>query len=94
MAICASSSEGSTRTEQRDAWIADGVLQGLISRWVEADTKPGQTAADRGPHLGVIFSDAAGEDEQINPIERGDHRGHLLAHGIAEHLNGKSCIGI
>ena len=26
--------------------------------------------------------------------QRGDHGSHLLAHGIAEHLNGKSCVGI
>jgi hypothetical protein len=35
----------------------------------KADTKPRETAADRGPHLCVIFSDPTGEDQQIDPIE-------------------------
>jgi ribulose-phosphate 3-epimerase len=59
--------------------IADGVFQRSISCCVEADTKPRETAADRGPLLCVIFSDSAGEDQQIDPIEGGDHCCHLFS---------------
>ena len=74
--------------------IADGIVRGPVPRFVEADADPGQAAADRGAHFRIIFSDAAGEDEHVDAVERGDHRGHLLAHRIAEHSNGKSCIGV
>ena len=61
--------EHADRTTRR--WIADGIFRRSIS-CVEADTKPRETAADRGPHLCVMFSDPAGEDRQIDPIEGGD----------------------
>ena len=60
-------------------WIADGVFQRSISCCVEADTKPRETVADRGPHLRVMFSDSTGEDQQIDPIEGGDHGRHQVS---------------
>ena len=45
----------------------------------------------------VCFYTQAELDEYLHRIEeakRRDHRGNLLAHGIAEHLNCKSCIGV
>jgi hypothetical protein len=65
-----------------------------VPRFVEAHADPRQPVADRSARFPIIFSDAAGEDDQVDAIERSDHRSHLLAHGIAEHLNRKSCIGI
>ena len=59
-----------------------------------ANVEPGQAIADLGAHLLVIFADAAGEDDQVDAVERGDHRGHLLAHRIAEHLDGQPGIGV
>ena len=72
--------------------IVDGIVRGPVPSFIEADTDPGQAAADRSACSPIIFSNAAGEDNSVDSIKRGDHRGHLLAHGIAEHLNGKSCI--
>ena len=74
--------------------IVDGIVRGPVPSCVEGDTDPGQAAADRSACSPIVFSNAAGEDNQIDSIKRGDHRGHLLAHTIAEHLNGKSCIGV
>ena len=64
-----------------------GVGRGTVPRFVEADAGPGQAGADRRAHLAIIFANAAGKDDQIDPIESGDHRGDLLAHGIAEHID-------
>ena len=41
----------------------------------------------------IVFSDAAGEYQQIEPFKHRNHCGYLLAHGITKHLNGESCIG-
>ena len=85
---------GERAPQQRDAGIVDGIVRGPVPSLVEADAEPGQAAADRRSRFDIIFSNAAGEDEQIDSTKRSDHRGHLLAHGIAEHLNGKSRIGV
>ena len=74
--------------------LADGVFPRPVPRRVEADAEPGQAATDRRSRFDIIFSNAAGKYEQIVSTKRSDHRGHLLANGIAEHLNGKSYIGI
>ena len=39
---------GRTRTKEREAWIADGIFQRLISCRIEADR---ETVEDRGPQL-------------------------------------------
>ena len=69
--------EHADRTTRR--WIADGLFQRSISCCVEADTKPRETATDCGAHPCVMFSDPTGEDQQIDPIEGGDHGRHLFA---------------
>ena len=60
------------------------------SRLTPSQDKPRQTAA----RTSASFSDAAGEDYRIDAIKRSDHRRHLLAHGIAEHLNGEPRTGV
>ena len=72
--------------------FADGIFRRSVSSFVETEAEPGQTAADRRARLDIILSNAAGEYEQIDSAKSSDHRGHLLAHGIAEHCNGKSRI--
>ncbi len=74
--------------------VVDGIVRGPVPSFVEADAEPGQAVTDRRSRFDVIFSNAAGEHEQIDSTKRSGHRGHLLAHGITEHLNGKSCIGV
>ena len=61
---------------------------------IESNAKPGQAATDRRTRLDIIFADAACKHDQICSIKRRDHRGELLAHGIAEHRNGQPRIGI
>ena len=60
----------------------------------ETDTGPSQAAADCGADFRIIFTDAAGEYQQVQSTQRSDHCRYLLAHGIAEHLDGEPCIGI
>ena len=74
--------------------FADRIFRRPVSRRVEADAEPRQAATNRRSRLDIILSNAASEHEQIDSAERRDHRGRLLAHGIAEHRNGKSCIGV
>lgn len=61
------------------------------SRLIPHQAKP---TAVLGACFPVIFSNAAGKGDQVNSIERGNHRGQLLAHGIAEHPDGQSCIAV
>ena len=75
-------------------WIVDWIFRGPVPRLVEADAEPRQAATDRGSRFDIIFSNSAGEHEQIDSTKRRDHRGHLLAHRITEHLNGKSRVGV
>jgi hypothetical protein len=74
--------------------IVDWIVRGPVPSFVKADAEPGQAATDCGSRFDIIFSNSACEHEQIDSTKRSDHRGHLLAHGITEHLNGKSRIGI
>ena len=60
-------------------WITNGICQWLISCRIEADAKARETAADLCPHLCIMFSDPAGEDQQIEPFEGGNHGRHLFA---------------
>ena len=48
-------------------------------------TGPIELAANSTAHFSVVFSDTAGEDDEVGAVEHGDHRGDLLANGIAEH---------
>ncbi len=43
---------------------------------------------------GVVLADAAGEDDHVDSVKRGDHRGDLLADRIAEHIDGQAGVGI
>ena len=74
--------------------IARGAVRETILQSTETDAGPSQAAADRGTDFRIIFTDAAGEYEQVQSAQRSDHRRYLLAHGIAEHLDGKPRIGI
>ena len=38
-----------------------------------------ETAADRGSHLWVMFSDSTGEDQQVDPVEGYGHGRYLFA---------------
>jgi hypothetical protein len=60
VAICSSSCEASTSTEQRDA---GSLICGPVPSFVEPDTNPGQATADRSACSPIIFSNAAGEDD-------------------------------
>ena len=75
-AICASSSEGEHPHGTTQGWVADGIVQRLISCRIEADTEPRETTADRGLHFCIMFSNPAGEDQQIKPF-KGDNHGCL-----------------
>ena len=74
--------------------IADGIARRAVPCIVEPDAHPRQATADRRPHFAVVFSDAARENDEIGSVKRGDHRGYLLSHGIAKHLNGEARIGV
>ena len=74
--------------------IVDRIARGPVPSLVESDAKPGQAATDRRPRLDIIFADTACKHDQICSIKRREHRGDLLAHGIAKHRDGKSRIGI
>jgi hypothetical protein len=74
-AICLSSCENEHQAARRG--IVDRIVRGPVQSFVEADPDPGQSATDLGPHLYVVFSDPAGEDQRIHPIECGDHGRHL-----------------
>jgi hypothetical protein len=79
VAICSSSSEVSTRTEQRDVGSLMGFSKDrfrLGSRLIPSQERPPQIAARTSASCSPI---PAGEDQQINPIERGDHGRHLFA---------------
>ena len=75
----------------KDSYLAPrhGTIVALV---LEDDTGPIEPAANRAAHLSVVFSDAAGEDNEIYPAEHSNHRGYLLADGIAEHVDGQSGI--
>ena len=74
--------------------IVRGAVRDTILRGIWTDAGPSQAAADRGTDFRIIFTNAAGEYEQIDSFKRSGHRGHLLTHGIAKHLNSKLCIGV
>ena len=86
------------RAQNENRAAAGGIAYGIICRpvssFVETHADPRQATADLSACRCIIFTNAAGEDKQVDPIERSDHGGHLLAHGIAEHLDSKSCIGV
>jgi hypothetical protein len=71
--------DGTTRR-----WIADGIFQRLISCRIEADAEPRETAADLGPYRCVMFSDPAGEDQQIEPFKGGNH-GRRFSAAVTPH---------
>ena len=72
----------------------DWILHGPVPRIVKADADPGQAGADYRAGFCIIFSNAAGENDQVDPLQCRDHRGQLLTNGITKHLDGKSGIGI
>ena len=56
--------------------IVDGIVCEPVPTCVEPDTDPGQAATNRSECFPIIFSNAAGEDDYVDSIKRGDHRGH------------------
>ena len=71
-----------------------GAVRGTIPGDIRTDAGPSQATTDRGADFRIIFTDAASEYEQVESTQRGNHCRYLLAHGIAEHLNGKPCVSI
>ena len=49
---------------------ADGIVRAVVADLVEAKADPGQATADRAACFAVMFSDAAGEDQQVDAVER------------------------
>ena len=77
------------------AWrIVRRTVRNTILRGIWTDAGPSQATADRGTDLLVIFTDTAGKYQQVQSIKRSNHCRYLLAHGIAEHLDGKPRVGV
>jgi hypothetical protein len=65
--------------------ITDGIGDGAVSHIIKDNTHPVQATADLGAYFRIIFSDSAGENDQIDSFKRRDHRRHLFTHRVAEH---------
>jgi hypothetical protein len=50
----------------------DGVVREAVADFVEIYSAAGQAPADLGACFPVIFSNAAGKDDQVNSIKRGN----------------------
>ena len=72
--------------------IGDSTLSGPTARFRWPYSCPGQTFADHGTHHFVILTDASREDDHVYAAHGRDHRSDLFAHGITEHLDGKTRI--
>ena len=93
-AICSSSCEGRTRTEQRDTGSLTGLFAEAFlapSRLTPIQDKPRQTAARTFSSFSPM---PPVKTTRVDSVKRSDHRGHLLTHGIAEHLNSESRVGV
>jgi hypothetical protein len=65
----------------------------IVAPVLEYKTDPVEPTANRGAHLYIVFSDTADKDDEVHSTEHSNHRGYLLADGIAEHVDSQSGSG-
>ena len=58
-----------------------------VGMLVELDAEPGGVAADALADRGGVLADAAGEDERVEPAERGGERAELAPDAVDEEVD-------
>lgn len=79
---------GYCRVRQRNARAA-----GDVGRFVEHDAEPARITAHTDTDFRSVLPDPAGQDERIEPAQRGSERAQLPADAIDEQIDGLLCCG-
>jgi hypothetical protein len=66
----------------------------LAAGRIEPDTCPAESIHHRLTNSRIMLANAAGEHDQIDPIQHRDHRGNLFAHRGDDHRDRQPRIGI
>ena len=74
---------GGSAVGYRDFGAADGVR-----RFIEVHTEPYGLLTHSPPNLGGVLTDARGEDQRVQPAERGGERPQLSADPVDEQGDG------
>ncbi len=60
-----------------------------VSLRVEFDAEPSQSVADARANLRRVFADAAGEDDSVRAVQRGQIRADVFSRAVAENFDGE-----